>query len=333
MRSSASEAPRRRSRELACWLVGAAVCAGSGIAVAQDFPGKPVRMIVPTSPGGGTDITARLIAPRLSEHIGQQVVVENRAGASTMIGMEHVARATPDGYTIAMGISSLTINPHLRSTMPYDVLRDFAPVSQVIKVPHLLVAHPSVPARSVKELIAFARQRPGQLNYAAGSVGSNAHMAMELLASRSGLRMVHVPYKGTGPALTDVLAGHLSLMMANILSALPHVRNGRLHAYGVTSAQRANVARDIPTLAEAGVAGYDVVQWFGLLAPAKTPRAVIDKLHTGTRHALQDPAIRQRLVSDGAEPIGSTPDEFAALIRADFERWGKLIRSAGIKVK
>lgn len=315
------------------WVLSVLCIAGPGAAHAQEYPSKPVRLIVPTSPGGGTDITARIVAPKLGEHLAQQIVVENRAGASTMIGMEHVARAAPDGYTLAMGISSLTIHPHLRSKMPYDVLRDFAPVSQVLKVPHLLVAHPSLPARSVKELIAFAKPRPGELNYAAGSVGSNAHMAMELLASTAGLKMVHVPYKGTGPALSDTLAGHLSLMMANIMAALPHVRNGRLRAYGVTSAQRAGVARDIPTIAEAGLKGYEVVQWFGIFAPAKTPPEVIGKLHAATLRAVQDPTIRQRLVNDGAEPVGSTPEEFGAAVREEFARWGKLIKRAGIRLK
>ena len=314
-------------------VLAAALLAGAAACYAQDYPSRPIRLIVPTSPGGGTDITARIVAPRLGEQLGQQVVVENRAGASTMIGMEHVARAAPDGYTIAMGISSLTIQPHLRSKVPYDALRDFAPVSQVIKVPHLLVAHPSLPARSVKELIAFARPRPGEVNYAAGSVGSNAHMAMELLAATAGLKMVHVPYKGTGPALSDTLAGHLSLMMANLMAALPHVKNGRLRAYGVTSAQRAGAAREIPTIAEAGLTGYEVVQWFGIFAPAKTPQDVIGRLHTATVQALQDPAIRQRLLSDGAEPVGNTPAEFTAVVRDEHARWSRLIRDAGINLK
>lgn len=317
----------------AATLLAAALLAGAAAASAQEYPSKPVRLIVPTSPGGGTDITARIVAPKLGEQLGQQVVVENRAGASTMIGMEHVARAAPDGYTIAMGISSLTIQPHLRSKVPYDALRDFAPVSQVIKVPHLLVAHPSLPARSVKELVAFARPRPGELNYAAGSVGSNAHMAMELLASTAGLKMVHVPYKGTGPALSDTLAGHLSLMMANLMAALPHVKNGRLRAYGVTSAQRAGVAPEVPTIAEAGLTGYEVVQWFGIFAPAKTPQDVIGKLHAATAQALQDQGVRQRLVSDGAEPIGNTPAAFAEIVREEHARWAKLIKGAGIRLK
>jgi tripartite-type tricarboxylate transporter receptor subunit TctC len=314
-------------------VLAATLLAGAATASAQDYPSRPVRLVVPTSPGGGTDITARTIAPRLGEQLGQQVVVENRAGASTMIGMEHVARAAPDGYTIAMGISSLTIQPHLRSKVPYDALRDFAPVSQVLKVPHLLVAHPSLPAQSVKELITFAKSRPGQLNYAAGSVGSNAHMAMELLASMAGLKMVHVPYKGTGPALSDTLAGHLSLMMANLMAALPHVKNGRLRAYGVSSAQRAGVAREIPTIAEAGLKGYEVVQWFGIFAPAKTPPDVIGRLHAATVQALQDPAIRQRLVSDGAEPVGNTPAAFADVVREEHARWARLISAAGIHLK
>ena len=318
--------------------IGLVLCALSASIVAsstcaQDYPAKPVRLIVPTSPGGGTDISARIIAPRLSEHLGAQVVVENRAGGGTIIGNELVARAAPTGYTILMGISSLTAIPYLYAKVPYDPVKDLSPVSQVVVVPHLLVSHPSVPARSLKELIAFAKQRPGELNYAAGSAGSNPHLAMELLAYTTGLKMVHVPYKGQGPALNDVLGGHLSLMMANILSALPPVRNGRLRAYGVSSATRASVARDIPTIAEAGVPGYEVAQWFGILAPANTPRQVIAVLHAATVRAVQDPAVKQRFVADGAEPVGGTPEEFAAVIRADLEKWGKVITNAGIKLR
>jgi tripartite-type tricarboxylate transporter receptor subunit TctC len=195
-----------------------------------------------------------------------------------------------------------------------------------------MVSHPSLPARSVKELIAFARARPGQLNFAAGGAGSSQHLAIELFLSMTGLKIVHVPYKGQGPALLDVMAGHVSLMMANVISALPPVRNGRIHALGVTGLQRATVAPDIPTIAEAGVPGYEVVQWYGVLAPAATPRDIIAKLHAGTVRAVQDPLVRQRIVSDGGEPVGNTPEDFAAIIRADFRKWGDVIRKAGIRV-
>ncbi len=303
----------------------------SGAVFAQNYPTKPVRLIVPTSPGGGTDISARTIAPKLSEYLGQQIVVENRAGASTMIGNELVARAAPDGYTLLMGISSLAILPYIHAKVPYDVAKDYAPVSQVVQLPNMMVSHPSLPARSIKELIAFARMRPGQINFAAGSVGSNPHLAMELFLSVTGLKMVHVPYKGQGPALIDLMAGHVPLAMANILGALPHVRDRRLHAIGVTSAKRTTVAPDIPSIAESGVPGYEVVQWFGVLAPANTPRDIVARLHAVIVRTVQDPGIKQRFMGDGGETMGNTPEEFAAVIRADLGKWEKVIRNAGIK--
>jgi tripartite-type tricarboxylate transporter receptor subunit TctC len=320
-----------RTNQLALCAVTACVIAASTAADAQDYPTRPVRLIVPAAPGGGTDISARMIAPKLSEYLGRPVVVENRAGGGTNIGVEFVARAAPDGYTLLMGISSLTINPHTQTKVPYDPVGDFAPVSQVVVVPLILVSHPSLPARSVKELIAFARTRPGQLNYGTGAVGSNPHLAMELFLSRTGLKIVHVPYKGQGPALVDLVAGHLHLMMANVLSALPQVRNGRIRAHGVTSLKRATVAADVPTIAEAGVPDYEVVQWFGILAPANTPRDIIAKLHAGTVRAVQDPAIKEHFISDGGETIGNTPEEFAAVIRADLKKWGKVVKDVGIK--
>ncbi len=292
---------------------------------------RPVRLVVPPSPGGGTDISARTIAPKLSEYLGQQVVVENRAGASTIIGNELVARAAPDGYTLLMGISSLAILPYLHAKIPYDVVRDYAPISQVVVLPNILVAHTSLPVRSVRELIAFARARPGAINFAAGSAGSNPHLAMEMLLAMTGLRMVHVPYKGQGPALIDAMAGHVSLLMANLMAALPAVKSGRLRAIGVTGARRAAVAPGVPSIAEAGVTGYEVVQWFGVLAPAHTPREIIARLHGAIARALQDPAVRQRFVSDGGEPAGNTPEEFAAVIRGDLVKWESVIRNAGIK--
>ena len=296
------------------------------------YPTKPVRLIVPTSPGGGTDFSARVIAPKLSEFFAQPVVVENRAGGGTIIGNEAVARAAPNGHTLLMGISSLTSIPYLYSKVPYDVTRDFSPVSQVITVPHLLVAHPSLPVRSVKELVSFAKARPGQINFAAGSAGSNPHLAMELFNHTTGVKMVHVPFKGQGPALSDVLGGHTSIMMGNLLSALPHAKSGRLRAFWVSSAKRASVAPDIPTLAEAGVRGFEVVQWFGVLAPAGTPNEIVARVHGGVVRVLQDPAVRERFVSDGAEPVGGTPEQFAAVIRADLNKWGKVIRDAGIRL-
>jgi tripartite-type tricarboxylate transporter receptor subunit TctC len=291
-----------------------------------------LRLVVGSTPGGGTDIAARLIAPKMSEHLGRQVVVENRPGATTTIGVDFVVKSPPDGHTMLMGVSSLGINPHILKNVPYDAIRDLAPISQVVVAPNIMVAHPSLPVRNVKELIAFARPRPGQLNFAAGGAGSSQHLAIELFLYMTGTRIVHVPYKGQGMALIDVVAGQVSLMMANVISALPHVRNARLRALGVTGSKRATVAPEIPTIAEAGVPGYEVLQWYGVLAPAATPREIVGRLHGAVVHAVQDPKIRERIVADGGEPVGSTPDELAVILRADYKKWGEVIRKAGIRV-
>jgi len=311
-----------------------AVClaAVSGYPSAQDFPSKPLRLVVGSTPGGGTDISARLIAPKMSEQLGQQVVVENRPGATTTIGVNYVVRSAPDGYTLLMGVSSLAINPHILRNVPYDALKDLAPVTQVLVAPNIMVAHPSLPIRTVKDLVAFARPRPGQLNFAAGGAGSSQHLAIELFLYMTGTKIVHVPYKGQGMALIDVVAGQVSLMMANVISALPHVRSARLRALGVTGSKRTTVAPDIPTIAEAGVPGYEVLQWYGVLAPAATPREIIGRLHGVIAHAVQDPKIRERIVADAGEPVGNLPDEFSAILRADYKKWGDVIRKAGIRV-
>jgi tripartite-type tricarboxylate transporter receptor subunit TctC len=310
-------------------LAAAALC---GAAQAQqNYPVRPVRLIVPSSPGGGTDITARIIAPKLGEYLGQQVVVENRPGAGTMIGGEAVARAAPDGYTLLMGISTLAINPAMYKRVPYDALRDFAPISQVVALPNMLVTHPSLPVKSVRELIAFAKARPGQINFASAGVGTNPHLAMELFLSMTDLKMVHVPYKGSGQGVIDLLAGHVTVMMPSILTALNYVKNKRLRALGVTSAKRAAGVPDIPTIAEAGVPGYEAVQWFGVLAPAATPRDIIMRLHKEIVRTVQAPDIKPKLINDGADPVGSSPEEFAAFIRSETNKWAKVAKSIGIK--
>ena len=316
---------------LACFALAAAAVAASPHARAQPYPVKPVRLIVPTAPGGGTDISARLIAPKMSEILGQQVIVENRAGGNTTVGNDFVAKSPPDGYTLLMGISSIAINPHTQTKLPYDTLKDFTPISQVVIVPLILVSHPSLPPKNLKELIAFVRPRSGQLNYGTGSVGSNPHLAMELFLSMTGLKVAHVPYRGIGPAMVDLVGGHLHLMMANLLSALPHIRNNRVRAFGVSSGQRSPVATEIPTLAEAGVPGYEVVQWFGIIAPAGTPRDIITRLHAATVKAVQDPQVKERFLTDGGETVGNTPEQFAAIIRADLAKWAKVVKVAGIQ--
>lgn len=304
----------------------------SGASYAQDYPVKPVRIVIPASPGGGIDISARILAPKLSEHFGRQFVVENRGAAGPAAGADSVVRSTPDGYTLLMGVTSMTILPHVSSRFPYDPQKDLAPISLVAAVPLVLAAHPSLGVRSMKELIGFAKARPGQLNYSAGSAGTNPHVAMELLSSNLGLRMVHIPYKGQGPAIADAVAGHVHMTMGTILGVLPHVNSGRLRAIGVTSARRSVVAADIPTIAEAGVPGFDVVQWYGLLAPAATPREIVTRLHAGTVRALQDPQVKERLLADGAETVGNTPEEFAQVIRSELARWGKVVKATGIRL-
>jgi tripartite-type tricarboxylate transporter receptor subunit TctC len=319
------------TNRLAPCAIAACLLAAPAAAPAQDYPTRPVHLIVPTAAGGGTDISARMIAPRLSQILGQQVVVENRAGGNTAIGNSYVAKSAPDGYTLLMGISSITINPHTQSKVPYDPVRDFAPITQVVTVPLILASHPSLPTRSLKELMAFLRKRPGELNYGTGSVGSNPHLAMELFLTMTRLKVIHVPYRGQGPALRDLIAGQVELMMANLLALLPYHRNGRVRAYGVSSAKRSPVTPDVPTIAEAGVPGYDVVQWFGILAPAGTPREIIAKLHAATVRALEDPKVKQGFLASGAETVGNTPEELAAILRSDLAKWGKLVKTAGIK--
>ena len=320
-----------RRRRLACAACVLCLTAASPAAVAA-YPEKPVRLVVPSVPGGGTDTTMRIIAPKLGEILGQQIVIDNRGGAAGNIGAEVVARSAPDGYTLMAVISSHTINPHLMAKVPFDIERDFAPISLAVRLPNVLVSNPSLPARTVKELIAFIRARPGQLQYASAGFGSNPHLMMELFTSMAGVKMVHVPYKGAGPAFTDVVAGHVHVMAGNILSALPHIRSGRIRAYGLTAAKRSTGAPEIPTIAEAGLPGYEAIQWFGVAAPAGTPRDIVTRLHSAVAQALGDPAIRQRFVSGGADPSPSaSPEAFAEFMRAEYVKWGKVIQAAGIK--
>ncbi|HSQ05580.1 MAG TPA: tripartite tricarboxylate transporter substrate binding protein, partial [Burkholderiales bacterium] len=286
---------KARSACFAGAMAAAMVVAGTTAHAQQNYPARAIRLVVPSSPGGGTDITARIIAPKLSEYLGQQVVVENRAGAGTMIGGELVARSAPDGYTLLMGISTLAINPAMYKKVPYDALKDFAPISQVVSLPNMLVLHPSIPAKSVKELIAFTKAHPSQLNFASAGIGTSPHLSMELFLVMSHIRMLHVPYKGSGQGVVDVLAGHVAVMMPSILTGLPYAKDGRLRALGVTSAKRAAGAPDIPTIAEAGVPGYEATQWFGVLAPAGTPRDIVNRLHSETVRVLKSPDIRDRL--------------------------------------
>jgi tripartite-type tricarboxylate transporter receptor subunit TctC len=309
----------------------AVLATASTEALAQSYPTKPIRLIVPSSPGGGTDITARIIAPDLSKLLGQQVVVENRAGAGTMIGGEVVAKAPPDGYTLLMCVSTLAINPAIYKKVPYDALRDFAPVTQAVTLPNVIVGHPSLPARNVKELVALARARPGQLNFSSAGVGTSPHLSVELFLVMTKTQMTHIPYKGSGPAATDLIAGQVQVMAPNMLTAYPHIKSGRMRAYGVTSSKRSAGAPEIPTIAEAGVPGYEAVQWYGVLAPANTPRAIVTRLHADISKILQQPNVKELLGKDGAEPVGNTPEQFAAFIKTETAKWAKVVRDAGIQ--
>jgi tripartite-type tricarboxylate transporter receptor subunit TctC len=303
-------------------------------ASAQNYPAKPIRLIVPYPPGGPTDLVGRSVGQKLTEAWGQQVVVENRAGAASAVGTEAASRAPADGYTLLLGTSAgFCINPALGGKLPYDAERDFAPISLLVINPQILVVHPSLPAHSVKELIALAKSRPGQINYASVGNGSPQHLGMEMLKSMTGIDMVHVPYKGTAPAVTDILAGHVSLMFNSMPSVLPQVFSGKLRGLAVGSANRSPAAPDIPTVAEAGVPGFEYVTWYGLYAPAGTPREIVSRLHDQIVKMLADPDLARRFASQGAEPMSNTPEQLAQYRRAEFQRWRKLIADLKLKVE
>ena len=320
-----------RNRYISRLWCAALLAACSGGAAAQAYPAKPVRIVVPSSAGGGTDIVARIVAPELSKRLGQQVIIDNRPGAGTMIGIEIAAKSPPDGYTLLMGLSTLAINSALYKKVPYDPVKDFAPVTVAVSSASIIVVHPSVPARTVKELIAFARARPGQMNYASAGSGTYPHMTMELFLSMAKLKMVHIPYKGTGPAMIDIVAGHTSVMAATILTGMPQIRAGRLRPLGISSAARSAIAPEIPTVSEAGLPGFESVQWYGLLAPAQTPQEIVTRLHAEMARILQQPEVKERFAGDGADPVGNTPDEFARYIQSELVKWAKVAREAGIK--
>jgi len=311
-------------------VVAATVTLCPGFGGAQSYPIRPVHIIVPNAPGTSADIIARLIAQPLAGNLGQPVVIDNRAGAGTMIGGEIAAKSPPDGYTLLMGVATLAINPATYKRVPYDALRDFAPITQVISLPGVLVVHPSLPVRTANELIALAKARPGEITFASGGQGSFSHMSQELFTSMARIRMLHVPYRGSGPGYADLLAGQISVMVPNILSAIPSVRSGRLRALGVTGNTRSTTAPDIPTIAEGGLPGFESVQWSGLLAPAGTSTNTITRLHRETAAILRSQEVKNRLARDGAEPVGSTPEQFAAYIKSETGKWAKVARAAGI---
>jgi tripartite-type tricarboxylate transporter receptor subunit TctC len=314
-------------------IVSAALACFAVLAHAQDYPVRPVRVVSPFSAGGPNDIVARLIAQKLSEALGQPFVVDNRPGAGGNLGTDVAAKAAADGYTLlCAGPGSLIMNPLLYK-VPYDTARDFAPVSLVATAPNVLVVHPSVPAKTVKELIALARAQPGRLNYASAGTGSSAHFAVALFAAMTGVELAHVPYKGTGPGINDLIGGQVQLAIFSIPPVLIHVRTGKLRALAVTSKGRSSELPEVPTVDEAGVPGYEMNPWYGLLAPAGTPRAIVARLNSEVSRIVRSPDMREKLAAQGAEPGGGTPEDYAAVIRADTALWARVIKETGIKAE
>lgn len=315
-------------------LAFAAPLLAPGVAAAQTYPTKPVRIIVAFPPGGGTDIVARIVAAKLSEAWSQQAIVENRSGASGTIGTEAAARAAPDGYTWFMGtMGNLTVNQHLYSKMAVDPLKDFAPLTQVVSVTFAMVAHPSLPASSVKELIAMAKARPGQITYASSGPGGAPHLGGELLKSMTGIDILHIPYKGSGPAFNDLLGGQVSLAFDSLLQSLQHLKTGKLKVLAVLGEKRSAILPQVPTMAESGVPGYSLTNWFGLVVPAATPRDLVARMHADVVKALAHPDVKERTGAMGAEVVGSTPEQFAAFMRAETAKWAKVIKQSNIRAE
>lgn len=305
----------------------------NGVAGAQpSYPSRPVRLIVPFPPGGSTDIVGRVAAHSLSELWGQQVVVDNRGGASGQIGVEAAAQAPADGYTLVIGhIGTFGVNPSLYPKLRYDAVRDFAPVSLIARVPNMLAVHPSLPARTVKQLVDMAKARPGVLNYGSGGSGSNPFLCVEFFKMLTKTDITHIPYKGTGPMLTDLIAGQISLTINGVPPLMPHVKARRLHAIAVASDKRLDLLPELPTIRESGVPDYEVTQWYGMLAPANTPPAIVKKVNADIQRFLANPATAERMSGEGAIPSGGTPEQFGALIRAEIERWAKVVKATGAK--
>jgi tripartite-type tricarboxylate transporter receptor subunit TctC len=302
-------------------------------AFAQGYPAKAVRVIVPYAPGGGSDVISRILAQRMAENLGRQFVIDNRAGANGIIGTEMAAQAPADGYTLLYVSSPHAVNPSLYRKLPFDTLKDLAPISEIASSPSILVVHPSLPARTVRELVALGKARPGQVDYASGGSGGSPHLATELFKRMAGVNLTHVPYRGAGPALTDVLAGQVQVMFANSAPALPHIQAGRLRALGISSTKRSAIAPEIPTITESGVPGYEAVTIFGLLAPANTPRAIIDLLNAALHKAMRTPEVGESMKTLGADVVLTTPEEFGRVIEAEMKRWGELVRALKLQVE
>ena len=299
-------------------------------AAAEAYPSRPIRFIVPFPPGGGNDIVGRIVAARLGEALGQLIVVDNRSGAGGTLGTDLTAKAPPDGHTILVNNISLAVNHTLVRNLPYDTLRDLAPISLLGRQPNIVVVHPAVPVKSVRDLLALARMKPGQLNYGSGGQGTASHLATEMLKLMTRTDFVHVPYKGLGPALTDLIGGRLELIISTMASALPYMKSGKLRPLAVTAAKRSSFLPEIPTMEEAGVKGYEFSTWYGVLAPGGTPAAIIDKLNAATSKAVQSAAVKEQFATQGLEPAASSPEEFGAYLRTEVAKWGKVIRGSGV---
>ena len=313
------------------FAVGAVLLACSAAAWAQSYPVKPIRFVAAFPAGGPSDIVARAIGKRMSEVLGQPVVVENRTGAGGNIGAEAVARSAPDGYTVLLGGSYLTIAPSLYSKLPFDPEKDFAPIGLLVSNQYVLVTHPAVPARTTRELIRLAKARPGQLNYGSAGIGSPPHLAGELLKTMAGIDANHVPYKGASPALVDLIGGHIDFYFGGISGTLPHVRSGKINALAVTSSRRSSQLPAVPTVAESALPGYDITTWFGLLAAAGTPRDIVNRLNAVIVGIVNEPEMKSYLIGQGVDPVTNTPEQFAAYIKSEVPKFAKIVRAAGIK--
>jgi tripartite-type tricarboxylate transporter receptor subunit TctC len=306
-----------------------AVLLAGNAAAADNYPSRPIRFIVPFPPGGGNDIVGRIVALKLGEGLGQQVVIDNRGGAGGTIGTDITAKAPPDGYTMLINNISLAVNHTLFKKLPYDTLKDLQPVSLVGRQPNIVVVHPGVPAKSVRELLDMARAKPGSVNYGSGGIGTASHLATEMLKLMANVDMVHVPYKGLGPALTDLMGGRLHVIISTMASALPQMKTGKLRPLAVTTAQRSAFFPEVPTLNEAGVKGYEFSTWYGLLVPARTPQPIVDRLNRETQKALGSALVKEQFVSQGLEPAGSSPQEFSAYLKSEVAKWAKVVKASG----
>ena len=314
-------------------LMIVALALAAGLATAQTYPTKPIRIVVPWPPGGGTDLVARTVAQKMNETLGQTAVVDNRAGANGIIGADLAAKAPADGYTVLITIASHAINPTLYPKLPYDTLADLAPVSLLAEYPFVITVHPSIPAKTIKEFIAIAKSRPGQLSYASSGNGSGPHLGMELFMNMAGISMVHVPYKGAGQAMTDLISGQVQVFLNNFLAGMSMIKAGKLRALAVTSAKRSSAASELPTVVEAGVPGYVVTGWYGMFVPAATPAPVVATLHAATVKALRSRDVSERLSNEAAEIVASTPPQFAEFLKAEIAKWAGVIRKAKIRLE